>query len=72
MGSLALQIIQLQDLCGYWRHILDLSVIKHLFTGPLLKAHQDVFAESSLNGFIVFGKACWHEARKNIAVLTFS
>ena len=23
--------------------ILDLSVIKHLFTGPILSGHQDVF-----------------------------
>ncbi|KAG8191235.1 hypothetical protein JTE90_003248 [Oedothorax gibbosus] len=50
-------------------YILDLSVIKHLFTGPLLKAHQDVFAESSLNGFMCLGKACWHEARKTLQSL---
>lgn len=29
--------------------ILDLSVIKHLFTGPVLSKHQDVFDQVGLH-----------------------
>ncbi|XP_073917828.1 fumarylacetoacetase isoform X2 [Castor canadensis] len=43
--------------------ILDLSVIKHLFTGPVLFKHQDVFDEPTLNSFMGLGQAAWKEAR---------
>ncbi|XP_048649418.1 fumarylacetoacetase isoform X1 [Marmota marmota marmota] len=43
--------------------ILDLSVIKHLFTGPVLSKHQDVFDEPTLNSFMGLGQAAWKEAR---------
>uniref|UniRef100_A0A8D0PFU9 Fumarylacetoacetase n=1 Tax=Sus scrofa TaxID=9823 RepID=A0A8D0PFU9_PIG len=43
--------------------ILDLSVIKHLFTGPVLSKHQDVFDQSTLNSFMGLGQAAWKEAR---------
>ncbi|XP_062062330.1 fumarylacetoacetase [Lepus europaeus] len=43
--------------------ILDLSAIKHLFTGPVLSQHQDVFDEPTLNSFMGLGQAAWKEAR---------
>ncbi|XP_009209025.1 fumarylacetoacetase isoform X4 [Papio anubis] len=43
--------------------ILDLSVIKHLFTGPVLSKHQDVFNQPVLNSFMGLGQAAWKEAR---------
>ncbi|XP_037689170.1 fumarylacetoacetase isoform X2 [Choloepus didactylus] len=43
--------------------ILDLSVIKHLFTGPVLSKHQDVFDQPTLNNFMGLGQAAWKEAR---------
>uniref|UniRef100_A0A8C0PLX0 Fumarylacetoacetase n=1 Tax=Canis lupus familiaris TaxID=9615 RepID=A0A8C0PLX0_CANLF len=43
--------------------ILDLSVIKHLFTGPILSKHQDVFNQPALNSFMGLGQAAWKEAR---------
>ncbi|XP_005858343.2 PREDICTED: fumarylacetoacetase, partial [Myotis brandtii] len=43
--------------------ILDLSVIKHLFTGPILSKHQDVFVQPTLNNFMALGQAAWKEAR---------
>ncbi|XP_033258871.2 fumarylacetoacetase isoform X5 [Orcinus orca] len=43
--------------------ILDLSIIKHLFTGPVLSQHQDVFDQPALNSFMGLGQAAWKEAR---------
>lgn len=43
--------------------ILDLSIIKHLFTGPVLSKHQDVFVQPTLNNFMGLGQAAWKEAR---------
>ncbi|XP_060035556.1 fumarylacetoacetase isoform X2 [Erinaceus europaeus] len=43
--------------------ILDLSVIRHLFTGPALAPHQDVFNQPTLNSFMGLGLAAWREAR---------
>lgn len=37
--------------------ILDLSIIKHLFTGPILSKHQDVFDEV---GDVARGRAPWY------------
>uniref|UniRef100_G3SLF0 Fumarylacetoacetase n=1 Tax=Loxodonta africana TaxID=9785 RepID=G3SLF0_LOXAF len=49
--------------------ILDLSVIKHLFTGPVLSKHQDVFDEPTLNSFMGLGQAAWKEARASLQSL---
>uniref|UniRef100_A0A8C8X869 Fumarylacetoacetase n=1 Tax=Panthera leo TaxID=9689 RepID=A0A8C8X869_PANLE len=46
--------------------ILDLSVIKHLFTGPVLSKHQDVFDQPALNSFMGLGQAAWREARESL------
>ncbi|XP_062585313.1 fumarylacetoacetase-like [Saccostrea cucullata] len=46
--------------------VLDLSVIRHLFTGPALQNHQDVFAETTLNSFMGLGRAAWTEARSTL------
>lgn len=46
--------------------VLDLSVIRHLFTGPVLQSQQDVFAETTLNSFMGLGRAAWQEARSTL------
>ncbi|GBP10445.1 Fumarylacetoacetase [Eumeta japonica] len=46
--------------------ILDLNVISHLFTGPLLKDKQQVFKETTLNSFMGLTKPHWSEARATI------
>ncbi|XP_077119268.1 fumarylacetoacetase [Ranitomeya variabilis] len=46
--------------------ILDLSVIKHLFNGPFLSGHQNVFFEATLNSFMALGRNAWREARQTI------
>jgi len=49
--------------------ILDLSQISHLFTGPLLSRHQDVFKQSVLNPLMGLTRSCWAEARATISTL---
>ncbi|KAI2662966.1 Fumarylacetoacetase [Labeo rohita] len=49
--------------------ILDLSVIKHLFNGPALGPHQDVFEQPTLNAFMALGYDAWREARKFLQML---
>ncbi|KAK2164140.1 hypothetical protein LSH36_68g07093 [Paralvinella palmiformis] len=49
--------------------ILDLSVIKHLFSGPALNGNQDVFNKSVLNDFMALGYAAWKEARARLQEL---
>ncbi|CAL8379672.1 unnamed protein product [Arctogadus glacialis] len=49
--------------------ILDLSVIKSLFTGPSLSKHQEVFDQTTLNGFMGLGYNAWKEARRTLQVL---
>uniref|UniRef100_A0A1B6I7M6 Fumarylacetoacetase n=1 Tax=Homalodisca liturata TaxID=320908 RepID=A0A1B6I7M6_9HEMI len=44
--------------------ILDLSKISHLFNGPELRNHQDVFTKSELNSFMALPRAAWKEARR--------
>ncbi|KAG9352272.1 hypothetical protein JZ751_020685 [Albula glossodonta] len=44
--------------------ILDLSVVKSLFDGPVLSGHQDVFDQPTLNGFMGLGHEAWREARR--------
>ena len=46
--------------------VLDLSQIKHLFDGPLMRPHQDVFEASSLNDFMGLSHLHWAEARGTI------
>ncbi|XP_011310225.1 fumarylacetoacetase [Fopius arisanus] len=46
--------------------ILDLFVISHLFTGPLLGNKQDVLRQESLNDFMALGRPSWIEARGTI------
>lgn len=46
--------------------ILDLSAVKHLFTGPNLKNKQDVFEQSTLNAIMGLGRAGWSEARETL------
>ncbi|KAH7715548.1 fumarylacetoacetase [Aphelenchoides avenae] len=49
--------------------ILDLSAVAHLFTGPQLKGHQDVFQKETLNAFMALPKAAWTEARQTLEKL---
>ena len=46
--------------------ILDLSVVKHLFSGPVLQSQQHIFEEITLNGFMGLGRAAWREARDTL------
>uniref|UniRef100_A0A3Q1B794 Fumarylacetoacetase n=1 Tax=Amphiprion ocellaris TaxID=80972 RepID=A0A3Q1B794_AMPOC len=50
-------------------HILDLSVIKSLFQGPVISKHQDVFDQPTLNAFMALGYEAWKETRKTLQVL---
>ncbi|XP_058257079.1 fumarylacetoacetase isoform X2 [Hemibagrus wyckioides] len=49
--------------------ILDLSVIKHLFTGPELSQHQHVFDQPTLNAFMALGSGAWRETRALLQTL---
>lgn len=49
--------------------ILDLSVIAHLFSGPVLSSHQDVLRQPTLNGFMSLGSTAWKEARSRLQTL---
>jgi len=49
--------------------VLDLKAVKHLFTGPQMSAHQDVFSESTLNAFMALGKPAWQETRARLTEL---
>uniref|UniRef100_A0A8C9XIR6 Fumarylacetoacetase n=1 Tax=Sander lucioperca TaxID=283035 RepID=A0A8C9XIR6_SANLU len=46
--------------------ILDLSVIKSLFRGPVISKHQDVFDQPTLNDFMALGYEAWREARRTL------
>jgi len=46
--------------------VLDLSVIKHLFSGQILASKQNVFEQDNLNEFMALGKEAWHEARTTL------
>lgn len=46
--------------------ILDLSIVKTLFTGPVLSQHQDVFDQPTLNAFMGLGRPAWQEARATL------
>jgi len=47
-------------------HVLDLSSVRHLFDGPLMKEHQQVFASTVLNEFMGLSHRHWAEARAKI------
>lgn len=49
--------------------ILDLSLISHLFTGPVLKTKQQVFQQDTLNGLMSLGSPAWKEARSTLQTL---
>uniref|UniRef100_A0A7N8X086 Fumarylacetoacetase n=1 Tax=Mastacembelus armatus TaxID=205130 RepID=A0A7N8X086_9TELE len=49
--------------------ILDLSVIKSLFQGPVMSKHQDVLDQPTLNAFMALGYQAWREARQTLQVL---
>jgi len=50
-------------------HVLDLAKISHLFTGPLLAHHQDVFTANTLNSLMGLTREHWAEARATITSL---
>lgn len=49
--------------------ILDLSAIKHLINGPIMKDKQHVFDETTLNSFMALGKEAWIETRATLQKL---
>ncbi|XP_041663528.1 fumarylacetoacetase [Cheilinus undulatus] len=49
--------------------ILDLSVVKSLFQGPVMSRHQDVFEQTTLNAFMALGYEAWRETRRTLQVL---
>uniref|UniRef100_A0A8C7X296 Fumarylacetoacetase n=1 Tax=Oryzias sinensis TaxID=183150 RepID=A0A8C7X296_9TELE len=49
--------------------ILDLSVIRSLFDGPIMSRNQEVFAQSTLNAFMDLGFEAWREARRTLQML---
>ncbi|XP_038158980.1 fumarylacetoacetase [Cyprinodon tularosa] len=49
--------------------ILDLSVIKSLFVGPVMSKHQDVFDQPTLNAFMALSKEAWSETRRTLKSL---
>ncbi|XP_071445905.1 fumarylacetoacetase [Hetaerina americana] len=53
-------------------HVLDLSVISHLFDGPLLRQNQHVFKQPTLNAFMSLGRPSWQEARATLQRLLSS
>lgn len=46
--------------------ILNLNEIAHLFTGPELRNHQNVFKQPTLNDFMGLNHRAWKEARETI------
>ncbi|KAM4743661.1 fumarylacetoacetase [Anableps anableps] len=46
--------------------ILDLSMIRSLFVGPVMSKHQDVFDQPTLNAFMALGYEAWREARRTL------
>ncbi|XP_071943242.1 fumarylacetoacetase-like [Antedon mediterranea] len=49
--------------------ILDLSVVKDLFNGPIMSECNHVFSETTLNSFMALGKPAWQEARVTLTKL---
>ena len=49
--------------------VLDLSKVSHLFTGPLMSGHQEVFHSSSLNQLMSLTSDHWAETRATLTSL---
>jgi len=49
--------------------ILDLSVVKELFNGPILSENQHVFDQDVLNGLMDLGSGAWKELRGRLQEL---
>ncbi|XP_056240757.1 fumarylacetoacetase [Seriola aureovittata] len=49
--------------------ILDLSVIRSLFQGPVMSKHQDVFDQPTMNAFMALGYEAWREVRRTLQML---
>jgi fumarylacetoacetase len=47
-------------------NVVDLSQIKHLFNGPLMKSKQNVLDSTTLNDFMALGHLCWRETRQRL------
>ena len=47
-------------------HVLDLSAVSDLFTGPQLSGRKEVLRGGSLNALMSLGKPAWQEARQTI------
>jgi fumarylacetoacetase len=45
-------------------YILDLSLVKHFFSGPNLANKQEVFTRQTLNDFMGLSSEAWREARE--------
>jgi fumarylacetoacetase len=46
--------------------VLDLGLIRNLFTGPLMSKNLHVFEGENLNGLMSLGKSCWAECRETL------
>lgn len=49
--------------------IVDLSVIKQLFQGPVMSQNQHVFDDTVLNSFMALGTEAWKETRATLTKL---
>uniref|UniRef100_A0A3B3CTI8 Fumarylacetoacetase n=1 Tax=Oryzias melastigma TaxID=30732 RepID=A0A3B3CTI8_ORYME len=49
--------------------VLDLSVVRSLFDGPVMSRNQEVFAQPTLNAFMDLGFEAWREARRSLQTL---
>ena len=49
--------------------VLDLSKVSHLFTGPLMSGHQEVFHSSTLNKLMSLTSNHWAETRATLTSL---
>ena len=49
------------------KHVLDLSVVWHLFDGPLMaNVAKHVFTKRTLNDFMALSHESWHEVRERL------
>lgn len=49
--------------------VMDLSQMKHLFDGPIMKNNQNVFEQETLNSFMALGHLAWRETRARLRTL---
>jgi len=50
-------------------HVLDLSKISHLFTGPLMSGQQNVLKQATLNSLMGLTRGHWQETRATLQSL---